>query len=120
MISIGFTNQHFVTCKGSELSVKESRSKSISAHLSIAYKANGDGYMDLEKLPGATKINNTEFSYCNAHCFMIRVPEKIGSAQAIYYDINALKWCCEHIEKNQIENPIVYILASRIGPFEKR
>lgn len=92
--------------------------KNIKYH--IACKANGDGYMNLEKLPGATKINNMEFSYCNAHCFMIRVPEKIGSAQAIYYDINALKWCCEHIEKNHIENPIVYILASRIGPFEKR
>lgn len=92
--------------------------KNIKYH--IACKANGDGYMNLEKLPGATKINNMEFSYCNAHCFMIRVPEKIGSAQAIYYDINALKWCCEHIENNHIEKPIVYILASRIGPFEKR
>ena len=60
------------------------------------------------------------FSSGNAHCFMIHVPEKIGPAQAIYYDINALRWCCEHIEKNHIEKPIVYILASRIGPFEKR
>ena len=92
--------------------------KNIKYH--VACKANGDGYMDLEKLPGATSINRNEFSYCNAHCFMIHVPEKIGSAQAIYYDINALRWCCEHIEKNHIEKPIVYILASRIGPFEKR
>ena len=51
---------------------------------------------------------------------MIHVPDKIGSTQAIYYDINALKWCCEHIEKNNIEKPIVYILASRIGMFEKK
>lgn len=92
--------------------------KKIKYH--VACKSNGDGYMDLEKLPGAVSINRNEFSYCNAHCFMIRVPEKIGPAQAIYYDINALRWCCEHIEKNHIENPIVYILASRIGPFEKR
>ena len=74
--------------------------KNIKYH--VACKANGDGYMDLEKLPGATSINRNEFSYCNAHCFMIHVPEKIGSAQAIYYDINALRWCCEHIEKNHI------------------
>lgn len=92
--------------------------KRIKYH--VTCKANGDGFMDLDKLPGATRINNNEFSYCNAHCFMIRVPEKIGSAQAIYYDINALRWCCEHIEKNHIEKPIVYILASRIGPFERR
>lgn len=46
--------------------------------------------------------------------------EKIGSAQAIYYDIKALEWACDHIEKNHIENPIVYILASRIGPFERK
>ena len=92
--------------------------KNIRYH--VACKANGDGYMDLEKLPGATTINRDEFLYCNAHCFMIHVPEKIGPAQAIYYDINALRWCCDHIEKNHIEKPIVYILASRIGPFERR
>lgn len=86
----------------------------------VACKANGDGYMDLDRLSGATIINKNEFSYCNAQCFMIRVPDKIGSAQAIYYDINALKWCCKHIEKNHIQKPIVYILASRIGPFERR
>ncbi len=86
----------------------------------VACKANGEGCMDLSQLPGAVAINSSEFIYCNAHCFMIKVPEKIGAAQAIYYDIMALRWCCEHIKKNHIENPIVYILASRIGPFEKR
>lgn len=86
----------------------------------VACKANGSGYMNLDKLPGAIRINDSEFSYCNAHCFMIQIPEKIGSAQAIYYDIKALKWSCEHIAKNHISHPIVYILASRIGPFEKK
>ena len=92
--------------------------KDIQYH--IACKANGSGYMDLKKLPGAISINDNEFTYCNAHCVLIQVPEKIGSAQAIYYDIKALKWACEYIERNHIQNPIVYILASRIGPFEKR
>lgn len=91
--------------------------KHIQYH--IACKANGSGYMDLKKLPGAVSINESEFTYCNAHCVLIPVPEKIGAAQAIYYDIKALRWACDYIEKNYIKNPIVYILASRIGPFEK-
>lgn len=86
----------------------------------IACKLNGDGCMNLEKVPEAEKISDREFLYYNAHGFMVRVPEKLGAVQAIYYDINALRWCCEHIEKNRITHPIVYILASRIGPFEKR
>jgi len=92
--------------------------KNIKYH--VACKANGDGYMDLNKLDNYTSINENEFTYCNAHCFLVKIPEKIGPAQAIYYDIMALRWCCEHIEKNHIEEPIVYILASRIGPFEKK
>ncbi len=92
--------------------------KNIKYH--VACKANGDGYMDLNKLDNYTSINENEFTYCNAHCFLVKIPEKLGPAQAIYYDIMALRWCCEHIEKNHIEEPIVYILASRIGPFEKK
>lgn len=92
--------------------------KNVKYHVSC--KANGQGYMELDKLPGAVRINDKEFSYCNAHGFLIEVNEKLGSAQAIQYDLKALKWVCEHIEKNHIENPVVYILASRIGPFEKK
>lgn len=86
----------------------------------VACKANGEGYMDLTKLPEAKILTDKKFEYCGADCFLIDIPEKLGSAQAIYYDISALKWCCDHIEKNQIKMPIVYILASRIGPFEKK
>lgn len=85
----------------------------------VACKANGDGCMDETKLTGVTRISDTEFQYHNAHCFKIRIPEKLGPAVAIYYDVNALKYCCEYIEKNQIKHPIVYILACRIGPFMK-
>lgn len=92
--------------------------KKIKYH--VACKANGDGYMDVSKLQGVEMINESEFKYCNAHCFLLKIPEKIGTAQAIYYDITALNWSCNHIEKNHIQHPIVYILASRIGPFEKR
>ena len=60
--------------------------------------------------------DNKEFEYNNARCFNVKVPN-IGPAQAIYYDVKALKKCCKYIKDNKIENPIVYILACRIGPF---
>lgn len=66
----------------------------------VACKANGDGCMDESKFEGVTKINDHEFEFHNAHCFKIDVPQ-IGPAQAIYYDVAALKACCEHI-KNTI------------------
>lgn len=59
-----------------------------------------------------------EFNYHNAHCFQIKVPD-IGPAQAIYYDVQALRYCLKYIKNNQIKNPIVYVLACRIGPFAK-
>lgn len=60
--------------------------------------------------------NNNEFEYNNARCFNVKVPN-IGAAKAVYYDIAALKRCVEYIVQNSIENPIVYVLACRIGPF---
>lgn len=85
----------------------------------VACKANGDGCMDPYKTEGAEIISDTEFIYHNAHCFRIYVPQKLGSAQAIYYDVAALKECCEIIRKQRILHPIVYIMACRIGPFTK-
>lgn len=65
----------------------------------------------------ACKSNEkSEFEYHNARCFNVKVPN-IGAAQAVYYDVAALKDCCKYIKENNIENPIVYILACRIGPF---
>ena len=66
----------------------------------VACKANGDGAMDETKFEGVTEINDHEFELHNAHCFKISVPQ-IGAAQAIYYDVAALKACCEHIRKKQ-------------------
>ncbi|MST75962.1 glycosyltransferase family 1 protein [Roseburia sp. MUC/MUC-530-WT-4D] len=84
----------------------------------IACKANGDGCMDENKLDHVNRISDNEFEFHNAHCFKISVPQ-IGAAQAIYYDVAALKACCEHIKKHNIMHPIVYIMACRIGPFAK-
>lgn len=86
----------------------------------VACKANGDGCMDPKKTEGAKIISDSEFEYHNARCYRINIPEKIGPAQAIYYDVQALKECCEYIEKHKIQHPIVYIMACRIGPFVKK
>ena len=84
----------------------------------VACKVNGDGSMDETKLDKVNLINDHEFVFHNAHCFKIEVPQ-IGPAQAIYYDVAALKACCSHIKKNKISHPIVYIMACRIGPFAR-
>lgn len=60
--------------------------------------------------------NDNEFEHNGARCFNVKVPN-IGPAKAVYYDIVALKECIKYIKENKIENPIVYILACRIGPF---
>lgn len=65
----------------------------------------------------ACKARETgRFSYHNADCFKVKVPD-IGPAQAIYYDVAALNDCLAYIKRNRIPHPIVYILACRIGPF---
>lgn len=85
----------------------------------VAVKANGQGYMDETKVD-AQIIDEKHFIYHNADCFKIHVPDKLGSAQAIYYDCKALSECVSYIRKNRIKHPIVYIMACRIGPFIKK
>ena len=60
--------------------------------------------------------NNEEFEHNGARCFNVKVPN-IGPAKAVYYDVIAFKECIKYIKENRIEDPIVYILACRIGPF---
>lgn len=83
----------------------------------VACKANGDGCMDETKADGVVRISDSEFSYHNAHCFKVHIPEKLGPAQAIYYDVVALRRCSRIIKQKKIEHSIVYIMACRIGPF---
>ena len=85
-------------------------------HYYVYCKANGSGCMDIGKLPGAKAVNETEFIYCNARGFLLHVSQ-IGAAQAIYYDVKALSEACKLIKREQLKNPIVYIMACRIGPF---
>ncbi|KEK16932.1 glycosyl transferase [Limosilactobacillus reuteri] len=83
----------------------------------IACKYNGQGAMDETKLPGAKTIDDHHFIYYNADCFKINISEKLGPAQAIYYDLAAFKECIRQIKEQNISHPIVYVLACRIGPF---
>lgn len=86
-------------------------------HYHIACKANGKGWMDETKLQGVTKISKDHFVYHNADCFKIHIPEKMGSAQAIYYDYKALESAISYCKEHKIKNPVFYVLACRIGPF---
>ena len=83
----------------------------------VAVKANGQGAMDPSTTEGAHKTSPDTFQYHNADCFQIRVPEKLGPAQALYYDCKALAESIRIIKKEFIKNPIVYVMACRIGPF---
>lgn len=60
--------------------------------------------------------NDNEFEHNGAHCFNVKVPD-IGAAKAVYYDIAAFKRCLHIIRNNNIKQPVIYVLACRIGPF---
>jgi len=80
----------------------------------VAVKANGQGAGVPER---AERTSPKTYTYHNAECFEIQIPEKLGPAQAIYYDCAAIKKSIEIIKEQKIANPIVYIMTCRIGPF---
>lgn len=88
----------------------------------VACKANGEGFMDEGKLSGIEVLKRDkqghvkEFTYKNAHVFKISCPS-IGPAVAIYYDTAAILYSLNYCKKNNIENPIFYVLTCRIGIF---
>ncbi len=59
--------------------------------------------------------NSEEFIHNNSRCFNVKTPE-VGSGRAVVYDVLALRKCIKYIKHNKVENPIIYILACRIGP----
>ena len=85
--------------------------KNLKYH--VAVKANGQG----ASVPDGVVVKEGRYTYHNADCFQIEIPEKLGPAQAIYYDCAALKKSIEIIKKENIDKPIVYIMTCRIGPF---
>lgn len=57
-----------------------------------------------------------EFEYQKSRCFQIKVPE-IGPARAVWYDLAAFLHCLNYIKRHPGGQPVVYVLACRIGPF---
>lgn len=82
----------------------------------VAVKANGQG----AGVPDGAVLKEGGYDYHNADCFEISIPEKLGSAQAIYYDCAALAQSIKIIKQQKIQKPIVYIMTCRIGPFFSR
>ena len=56
------------------------------------------------------------FNHNDADCFNIS-KKNIGPANAIYYDLAALKYSLKEIVENRYESAIIFILACRIGLF---
>lgn len=60
--------------------------------------------------------NNKEFTYNEARCFNVKVPN-IGAAKAEYYDLVALERTIRYIKKNKTPNATVYVLGTGVGLF---
>ncbi len=97
-----------------KLTEQQQHNPAVKIH--IMCKANGEGCMDETRLEGVERINDREFTYHNAHCVKLSVPN-IGPAVAIYYDRAALLYCIRYCKEHHIQNPIFYVLTCRIGPF---
>lgn len=62
---------------------------------------------------------NGSYIYHDAECVQIKVPN-IGPAKAVYYDCAAMQYFIRYCNVHkEVEQPIFYILACRIGPFIK-
>ena len=62
---------------------------------------------------------NVTYEYNGAHCFNIK--QRINSpAKAIFYDVDSIKYSLKYIKENNIEEPVIYVLACRIGPYIRR
>lgn len=62
------------------------------------------------------KGKRKHYEYNGAECQEIPVKD-IGGAKAILYDLKALDWALRVIQKRNLHDGVIYILACRIGPF---
>ena len=56
------------------------------------------------------------FDYKGVDCFTVK-PPKLGPARVIAYDMMAVSYALKFAKKEQIEQPIFYILGNTIGAF---
>lgn len=71
-------------------------------------------YVSCQRSP--EEYNENLYKHNGAICFPIKVPN-IGSARAVYYDWQSMKWAMNFIERHKIKNAIIFVCACRIGPF---
>lgn len=62
------------------------------------------------------QTNHTHSLYKGADCFTIN-PPALGPARVIAYDMMAIQYALAYIKKEQIKEPIFYILGNTIGGF---
>ncbi|MGC4018000.1 MAG: DUF1972 domain-containing protein [Muricomes sp.] len=67
-------------------------------------------------LKSSKEYEQKTFQHNGAECFNIK-QMNIGPAKAIAYDVQAMQYCLHYIKKHKIEQPVIYVLACRIGPF---
>lgn len=60
--------------------------------------------------------HETHFDYAGADCFNIKAP-KLGPARVIAYDMMAISYGLKMVQKQDIKEPIFYILGNTIGAF---
>lgn len=100
-------------------------SKGIPAHYGgfetfvqklVEYSHSEKFYYHIACLPDERLTANEEKKYAsNVSLFTVKV-SPIGAARAVVYDVLALRWCIRYCRKHSINKPILYVLASRIGP----
>lgn len=62
---------------------------------------------------------NITYEHNGAQCFCIK--QRISSAaKAIFYDVDSIKYCLKYVKENNIEEPVIYVLACRIGPYIRK
>ena len=72
----------------------------------------------IPELTNNRKDKNKIIQKENVSCLQVYAP-KLGFVTMFIYAIKALKKIDKYIKKNNLENPVVYILGCRIGPFYK-
>lgn len=60
------------------------------------------------------------YDYNGVECFNVKIPN-VGPAKAVLYDVKAANVCIKYLKEHpSIEQPVLYVLACRLGPFFKQ
>ena len=88
----------------------------------VTFPAAPGGRAALSRLPGARRVSPLKYEWNGARCIAVRAPlpfRRPDALRTVFCTLRALQLTCRHIERHRPERPVVLILASRIGLFEK-